>query len=129
MHPYGSHERLQADAVMTASPQQLVVMLYDAAVRFGRQAAHALTLHDERLAFAKITRVEAILDELYSTLDMDAGGELAVRLQALYVWCRRMLSEARLERSPEKVGHVVRCLDELRDAFSRAGVAAPAVPA
>ena len=126
-----SHERLRQDAVLSATPQQLVVLLYDAAVRFGRQAQVLIEQGDQPGSFAKLGRVEAILDELLATLDHEAGGELAGRLQALYVWCRRCLVEARVERSVAKIAHVVSVVSELRDAFATAAqtVAPPPVPA
>jgi flagellar protein FliS len=128
MHPYPSTDAYRDSAVLTAGPEQLVVLLFEGAVRFGRQAQAALEAGQERQAFNRIERVVAILDELLATLDLETGGELAERLQALYVWCRRCLIEARVERSVAKVGHVVRLLDELRDAWARAATGA-AIPA
>lgn len=120
MNPYAQTAAYRDSAVLTAGPEQLVVLLYEGAVRFARQAQAALEAGQHAQASGRMERVEAILDELLATLDHEAGGELAERLQSLYVWCRRCLVEARVERSPAKVGHVVGLLDELRDAFARA---------
>jgi flagellar secretion chaperone FliS len=105
-------------AVLTASPAQLVVMLYDGAHRFLTQSA--IAMRDGRVALAgeKLRRAEAIIDELLATLDMDAG-EIAERLQAIYVFCKTRLIEARLERDPGRVDQVARLLAELRDAWSQ----------
>jgi len=46
---------------------------------------------------------------------MDTG-EIAERLQAIYIFCKRCLVEARLQRSPDKIGHVVALLADLREA-------------
>jgi flagellar secretion chaperone FliS len=48
-----------------------------------------------------------------------------VRLQAIYVFCRRTLIEARVERSAVKIGHVQRLLADLREAWAQVSVPAP----
>jgi flagellar protein FliS len=126
MNPYGNPQAYRESSVMTASPEQLVVMLYDGAARFLRQAEMAFGEQAWQHAFDRLTRGEAILDELLATLNMDAG-EIAERLQAIYVFCKRCLIEARLQRSPEKIAQVIALLGDLREAW--ASLAAGATPA
>jgi flagellar secretion chaperone FliS len=104
-------------AVLTASPAQLVVMLYDGAHRFLTQSA--IAMRDGRVALAgeKLRRAEAIIDELLATLDMSVG-EVAERLQALYVFFKEHLSSARLEQDASKVEHVAGFMSELRTAWA-----------
>lgn len=123
MNPYASTSGYRDAAVMTASPEQLVVMLYDGAIRFLRQAEHALGEGAYLHSHEKLGRAEAIIDELVATLNMEAG-EIAVRLQSIYLYCKRALIESRLQRSPEKIREVVALLEDLRDAW--ASLAAPA---
>ncbi|MFT5141856.1 MAG: flagellar protein FliS [Rhodothermales bacterium] len=73
----------QAQAVMSASPEQLIVKLYD----LGISACH----REDRF------KVRAVLRELISSLDMDKGGELAGRLYALYAFCMDHSSSEELE--------------------------------
>ena len=124
MNPYASPQAYRESSVLTASPEQLVVMLYDGAGRFLRQAEAALGEGAVEHAHDRLNRGEAIVDELLATLDMDQG-QIAERLQAIYVYCKRCLIEARLERDASKVRLVVRLLTELRDAWAQvaAGVA------
>jgi flagellar protein FliS len=118
MNPYARPQAYREASVMTASPEQLVVMLYDGAGRFLRQAEGAMTGGGTWLqASEKLSRAEAIIDELLATLDMDAG-DIAERLQAIYVFCKTRLIEARLERDPGRVDQVARLLAELRDAWA-----------
>ena len=118
MNPYARPQAYREASVMTASPEQLVVMLYDGAGRFLRQAEGAMNGGGTWLqASQKLSRAEAIIDELLATLDMDAG-EIADRLQAIYVFCKTRLIEARLERDPGRVDQVARLLAELRDAWA-----------
>ena len=60
-------------AVLTATPEQLVVMLYDGANRFLTQSAIAMRDGRAGLAGEKLRRAEAIIDELLATLDMSAA--------------------------------------------------------
>jgi flagellar secretion chaperone FliS len=105
-------------SIMTAPPERLVVMLYDGAMRFFFQAAAALREDARTTAFERLDRGEAIVDHLLATLDMSAG-EIAERLEGIYVFCKRLLLEARLERDADKVDLVRGYLGELREAWAQ----------
>jgi flagellar secretion chaperone FliS len=124
MNPYASPNAYRENSIMTASPEQLVVMLYDGAGRFLRQAEGSMLEGSWLKASEKLSRAEAIIDELLATLDMDAG-EVADRLQSIYVFCKTRLIEARIERDAVRVDQVARLLSELREAWSQ--VRSPAV--
>lgn len=117
MNPYARPQAYREASVMTASPEQLVVMLYDGAGRFLRQAEGSMVEGSWLHAGEKLSRAEAIIDELLATLDMDAG-EIAERLQAIYVFCKTRLIEARLQRDAGRVDQVARLLGELRSAWA-----------
>jgi flagellar secretion chaperone FliS len=104
-------------AVLTATPEQLVVMLYDGANRFLIQSAVAMRESRPAVAGEKLRRAEAIIDELLATLDMSVG-QIAEQLQALYLFFKEHLSAARLEQSAEKVEEVARLMRELRSAWA-----------
>ena len=105
-------------SIMTASPGQLVVMLYDGALRFLGQAAVAMRAEEPLLCDQKLRRAEAIIDELHLTLDKERGGEIASRLEGIYVFCKRRLLEARSERDADMVDKVAELLGELREAWA-----------
>jgi flagellar protein FliS len=105
-------------SVLTATPGQLVVMLYDGALRFLLQASTLMADGDRHGADAKLGRAEAIVDELHTSLDKERGGEIASRLEGIYVFCKRLLLEARLERDRAKVEKVAELLSELREAWA-----------
>jgi flagellar protein FliS len=113
-------EGYRENAVLTAPPERLVVMLYDGANRFLIQAAAAMRADAHAATNTKLQRAEAIIDELTNTLDMDQG-EVAERLQSIYLFCRRLLMEARVERDARKVHQVCELLGELRDAWAQIG--------
>ncbi len=125
MHPYASPPAYRESSVLTASPAQLVVMLYDGAGRFLRQAEAALGEGAVAHAHERLGRADAILDELLLTLNKDAG-QIAERLEAVYVFCKRLLVEARVERSAAKVVQARTLLAELRDAWSQIATSAAA---
>jgi flagellar protein FliS len=104
-------------AVLTATPEQLVVMLYDGANRFLTQSAIAMRETRPAVAGEKLRRAEAIIDELLATLDMSVG-EIAEQLQSLYLFFKEHLSAARLEQSADKVEEVARLMRELRSAWA-----------
>jgi flagellar protein FliS len=117
MNPYARPQAYREASVMTASPEQLVVMLYDGAGRFLKQAGGSMVEGAWLQAGEKLSRAEAIIDELLATLDMNAG-EIAERLQAIYVFCKTRLIEARIERDPVRVEQVAGLLAELRGAWA-----------
>ena len=103
---------------MTATPGRLVVMLYDGAIRFLFQAAAAMREGARGTALERLDRGEAIVDHLLATLDMSAG-EIAERLEGIYVFCKRLLLEARLERDADKIDLVRGYLTELRESWAQ----------
>jgi flagellar protein FliS len=106
-------------AVLTAPPEQLVLMLYDGIHRFLFQATVAMRGGDFLVTNTKLQRAEAIIDELIATLDHEKGGEIADRLNAIYLYSRRTLGESRVEKSPEKIEHVQGLIRELRESWAQ----------
>jgi flagellar protein FliS len=106
-------------SVLTATPGQLVVMLYDGCLRFLHQAAYAMREDQRRLASERLGRAEAILEELLATLDLEQGGVIASRLQGIYVFCQRQLLEARGANDAPMVDTVAELLGELRGAWAQ----------
>jgi flagellar protein FliS len=107
----------RASSILSAQPQQLVVMLYDGARRFLYQAAVAMREGQIELTHRKLRRAEDILLHLRDSLDMEQG-EIAERLQSIYLFCQRHLRQARLDRDPAKIEQVSNLLGDLRDAWA-----------
>ena len=128
MNPYARPQAYREASVMTASPEQLVVMLYDGAIRFLRQAEVAMKEGAFLHSFEKLSRGEAIIDELLATLNMDVG-EMSERLQAIYVFLKKTLIEGRIQRNHEKIGQVIALLVSLREAWAKLAEQAAAAPA
>jgi flagellar protein FliS len=116
--PSAAMSAYKESSVLTAPPERLVLMLYDGIHRFLFQAAHAMRANNLETSNNRMQRAEAILDELIATLDHSAG-EVADRMNALYLYSRRTLGEARMERNPAKIDHVDKIIAELRDAWAQ----------
>jgi flagellar protein FliS len=94
-------------------------MLYDGCLRFLHQTAFAMREERWAMASARMARAEAVIAELLSTLDLEQGGQVASRLQGIYVFCLRHLAEARRNQDPEAVEKVGELLGELRESWAQ----------
>lgn len=116
--PLASSKAYRQNAVLSASPAQLVVELYDGARRFLRQAADAMGARDIERAHQKLRRAEMIIDHLNSVIDDDQG-EISTQLHTVYAFYLAHLNEARMSQDPEKVRAVARMLGDLREAWNQ----------
>ncbi len=117
MNPYASAQQAYTESsVLTAPPEKLVIMLYDGAIRFLNVGAVAMRGGDFVQARERVRRAEAIIDELNYSLDMTQG-EVAVRLRSIYIFSKKHLLQANLQRDPEALDTVVKLLGELREAW------------
>ncbi len=124
----------QAVAAQTASPGQLVVMLYDGAIRFLERALAGFE-HDDPLEFNRtinnnILRAQEIINELDGSLDLAQGGQLAATLRGLYNYMNRQLMLSNTRKTPDGIRDTIHRLAVLRNAWSemlrRGNAAAPA---
>jgi flagellar secretion chaperone FliS len=113
----------QTQAIMTASPGQLVLMLYDAALRFLAQA-HAAMEADEKdwhrfeIINRNLQKAQNIIAELKGTLNHEAGGAVAANLDQLYEYYNRRLLQANIKKDLAMVVEVEGLLQELRDGWA-----------
>lgn len=113
--------------VQSRSPLELIVMLYDGAIRFLRETEDAMRRGDLIAKRDALSRVFAILAELQGTLNVEQGGETAASLDSLYTYMIDRLTEANVQRTTAPVQEVITLLSGLRDAW--ATVAQPPPPA
>ena len=113
-------QQYKQNSIETASPEQILLMLYDGAIRFTRQAIAASEQKDQITKLGRISKVFAIIVEFSNTLNHDIGGEIAADLDGLYQFMLRELSKARTE-TDEKSLHVVEgLLVDLRTTWGEA---------
>lgn len=111
------------NAVLTASQGQLVLMLYDGALRALDVAAEALGRPEDDLRRIEVinnslVKAQTIIAELRGTLDFDAGGELAKSLDQLYDYYHRRLDQANIRKDLQPIAEVQRLLKDLRDGWA-----------
>lgn len=105
--------------VLAATPGQMVVLLYDGARRFLRQASIAMRAGEVERAHKTMRRGEMIIGHLDNNLDYEQG-DIADRLHAVYTFCMKHLGAARMGQDATKVDQVIELLGELRDAWAQA---------
>ena len=111
----------------TASPGELVVMLYRGAARFVAKGIAALETQDIQAAHTSLMRAQEIIAELLGTLDLVRCGEIAKQLVGIYEYLNRRLVDANLGKDPAPAREVERFLRELLPAWEEAArLAAPA---
>jgi flagellar protein FliS len=130
---HNSHDAYLESRVLSATPLELVHLLYQSAIGAVQDARHYLA--DGRIVERSraISKACAILTELSAALNREAGGELAGRLAGLYDYMQRKLLEGNLQQSDAPFGEVLSLLATLGEAWAEvskpaAQAAAPANP-
>jgi flagellar secretion chaperone FliS len=113
-----SPQAYRQGAVQSASRGQLVVMLYDGARRFLRQAAVAMRNGEVERGHNTLRRAELIIGHLDATLDFEQG-LLAERLHAIYMFSLGHLSSSRYTQDAGRLDEVNEMLGELREAWGQ----------
>jgi flagellar protein FliS len=109
--------RYQEVAIRTATPVQLVLLLYDAAIANLQQAQEHILAHDIESRTRCINKALSILTELQSSLEFEAGGEIARSLERLYQYMNKRIFQAHLNQSAAPLKEIVNLLLGLRDAW------------
>ena len=115
-HATLSHEYLKA-AVLTATPEQLQLMLYDGAIRFATRGLEALRAKDREGMFTALERAQLIALELSNGIRREVQPELADRMNALYQFIYRRLVEANLHQDERAIDDALRTLRYERETW------------
>lgn len=119
-NPWKSYQQV---ATQTAPPGQLVLMLYEGAIRFLDRAIAGFRIDDPADANQTISnniiRAQDIIFELNVTLNIEQGGELAMTLRRLYDYLDRRLMEGNLKKDETAVSEVIGRIKVLRDAWAQ----------
>lgn len=119
---FSQYQRMQTE---TASPGELVVMLYQGAIRFLNKSKESFEKQDLEGAHANMVRAQNIVIELMSSLDLSIG-PVAKNLFALYDFMYRRLVEANCQKNHRAIDEVVQLLRELLPAWEQAAASAAA---
>lgn len=120
LDPKRAASAYRKQAVETARPIDLVVMLYDGILQSLDKAKEAIEARNLEEQNHHLLRAQRILSELSAGLDLDKGGEIGSNLMSIYAFCMARLIEANLHDRTEPVLQARRVLTPLRDAWAEA---------
>ncbi|RUS43047.1 flagellar export chaperone FliS [Cohnella sp. AR92] len=109
------YQKYQQQSVQTASPGQLIVMLYDGAIRFVKQGIEAIDNNAIEKANTYLVKAQNILHELIASLNHQYP--LAADLARIYEYMLYQLINANMKKSKEPALEVISYLVELRGSW------------
>jgi len=108
----------QKQAVQSASPVGLIVLLYDGALKFMEAGKAAMKQGDLYNQNNNLQRAQKIVMHLMATLDMEKGGVVAANLMSLYNYVLEQLVNANIYDQTEPIDHAMHTFSELRSSWS-----------
>lgn len=115
INPY---HKYQESSVQTATPGQLVVMLYDGAIRFTKQAIDEMNQKHFDGANQYFVKAQSIIHELIASLDQNI--EMSKNLYSIYEYLLHLLIQANLKKSANPAQEALLHMTELRDSWRQA---------
>ncbi len=113
-NPYAQYQQAQID---TASPERLLLMLYEGAIRFLNAGRKGILERNYELAHQSIVKAQDIITEFMATLNMKDGGEVAQNLFDLYEYLNGRLTQANTQKNAAIVDEVLGFVRELHEAW------------
>lgn len=105
------------DAILTATPEQLHLMLYDGAIRFALQGRDAMVRKDYETMYLRLTRAQNVIIEMLNGLNYEVNAELCQRMASIYNFIYRKLVDACVGRKTEDLDDAVRVLRMERETW------------
>lgn len=115
-NPYSAYRQT---SVATATPEKLLLMLYDGAIRFLRQARLAMEQQDLESTNKWLGKLQDIFVELNTSLDLDQG-EIALNLRKLYEFYQNEVIIANVEKNVDRLQPVEEFLKLFREMWAEA---------
>ncbi|CAM3233834.1 MULTISPECIES: flagellar export chaperone FliS [Paenibacillus] len=112
------YDQYRQSSVQTSSPGQLLIMLYDGAIRFVRTAIDGLGAKDYQKVSLNLGKAQTIVSELSVTLDRSA--DIAENLNALYEYINFLLIDANTKKNAEPAEEALGYLKELKETWVQA---------
>ncbi len=121
VNPYNKYiKQYQANNITTATPEKLMIMLFDGAVQFLQKAKMAI---DEKNLQERANNIESarkIIRELMRTIDLENGNNVAKSLFKLYNKMAMKLIKANVSRNQNLIDEVIEDLSNIRWGFQKA---------
>lgn len=113
-------KQYQKNEVETATPEKILILLYDGAIQFLNKAKIAMEQKNIPEIHNNIIGCENIILEFINTVDVENGGDFALRIKALYEYFYNTLVQANLKKDVTKVDEILKHLIELRATWKQA---------
>lgn len=113
---YGAN-RYKQTAVQTATPGQILILLYEGAIKNVKKASECIDAKDTAGKGLYIGKTHDILNELVNTLNFEVGGDIARNLERLYNFMIEQLIRANSENSKEALSTVLKNLEILLEGW------------
>ncbi|MBR1776353.1 flagellar export chaperone FliS [bacterium] len=121
VNPYNKYiKQYQANNVNTATPEKLMILLFDGAIQFLQKAKTCINENNYQERSQNIEGARKIIRELMRTIDLENGNDVSKRLFRLYNRMAMNLIKANVQRSTEKVDEVITDLTNIRWGFQKA---------
>lgn len=105
------------DAVLTATPEQLQLMLYDGVIRYATQARDAINRSEHEESYDRLTRAQHIVLEMQNGLNYDVNPELCKRVASIYNFLYHKLVDACVNRDTDAIDDALRVLRVERETW------------
>ena len=115
MNTSAGYQQYEKNKILTASPAELTLMLYDGAIKYANIAIMAIDKGDVETAHNSIRRVERIIEEFQNTLDFKYP--VAKDFDEVYKYIRTRLREANVKKDKEIIEEVLKHLRTMRDTW------------
>lgn len=103
--------------VNTVSPGKLLILLYDAAIKFLNQSKEKMVEKDYAAKGILISKAIDVISELDESLNAQKGGQIAENLHGLYFYCNTRLLQANMSMDPKIIDEVLNILESIKSAF------------
>jgi flagellar protein FliS len=107
-------------AVTTASREQILIMLYEGAIKHLRKASDACRSGDVAAKGVSVGKAHDIINELSNSLDFNVGGEIAKNLERLYIFMVEQIVQGNIENNPDKFDQARKLLENLLEGWKGA---------
>jgi flagellar secretion chaperone FliS len=114
--PYNQYKLTE---INTANQGKLIVMLYDGAIKFLKIAVDNMNVTTYDIVNNNIIRAQDIITELLLSLNMKDGGEISTNLFNLYLYFKKRLLEANIQKDSKMIDEVINHLSSMRESWNK----------
>ncbi len=112
------YEKYRQSSIQTSTPEQLVIMLYDGAIRFIRIAVDGMDKRNYEITNINMSKAQTIISELMSTLDYTYA--ISKDLYSLYEYIHHLLIQSNMKKDRVLAEEALGYIQELKDTWLEA---------